>query len=84
MGYGLDDRHSISGRGKTGSRAHSASYPMGRGTDSQRVKWAGSEADQAPPTSADVKNTGAISSLPYTSSWRGAYLIKHNIKTAIL
>jgi hypothetical protein len=42
------------------------------GAVSPGVKRLGSEADHSPPTSAEVKNGGAIPSLPHTSSWRSA------------
>jgi hypothetical protein len=42
-------------------------YP--RGTWS---KVAGRQADRLPPPSAEVNNDGAITPLPYTSSWCGA------------
>jgi hypothetical protein len=35
-------------------------------------KAAGGEADHSPPSSAEVKNGGAIHSLLYMSSWRSA------------
>jgi hypothetical protein len=41
------------------------------------VKRTGREADHSSPSSAGVKNAGAIPPLPNTSSWRGAKLIKH-------
>jgi hypothetical protein len=42
----------------------------------QGVKRPGREADHSPPSSADIKNGGAIPSLPM-SSWHNVYLIKH-------
>jgi hypothetical protein len=39
---------------------------------SPRDKRLGHEADHSPSSSAEVKNGGAIPSLPRTSSWRGA------------
>jgi hypothetical protein len=45
---------------------------------SPRVKRPRREAGAIPPTSAEVKNGKAIPLLPYESSWRGAYLIKHS------
>jgi hypothetical protein len=36
------------------------------------VKGQGREADHSLPSSAEVKNGGAIPPLPSTSSWRGA------------
>jgi hypothetical protein len=40
------------------------------------------EADHSPPSSAEVKNGGAITPLPHTSSWRGVQLIEtiNNVK----
>jgi hypothetical protein len=34
------------------------------------LMWPGYEADHSPPSSAEVKNIGAIPPLPHTSSWR--------------
>jgi hypothetical protein len=39
------------------------------------VKRPAREAD--PPSSGEIKNGGAVPLLPYTSSWRGAQLIKY-------
>jgi hypothetical protein len=36
----------------------------------------GCEVDHSPPSSAKIKNVGAVHPLLHTSSWRGAYLIK--------
>jgi hypothetical protein len=36
------------------------------------AKWLRREADHSPPSSAEVKNGGAIPPLPHKSSWRGA------------
>jgi hypothetical protein len=44
---------------------------------SPEVKRLVREADHAPPSSAEVKNGGAIPPLPHTSSWHSAQLIKH-------
>jgi hypothetical protein len=41
------------------------------GSFSLRVKRHGREADHSPPSSAEVKNGGAIPPPPHTSSWRG-------------
>jgi hypothetical protein len=65
--------HSI----QTGSGANTASYPVGIGALSPGVKRSGHEADNSPPSSAEVKNGGAIPSLPHTSSWHSAYSVKH-------
>jgi hypothetical protein len=59
--------HSI----QTGPGAHPASYPMGAG-GSFLGKQPGCEADILPPSSVDVKNSGAIPPLPYTSYGHGA------------
>jgi hypothetical protein len=37
---------------QTGSGAHPASYPMGNGAVSPKIKRLGREADHSPPTSA--------------------------------
>jgi hypothetical protein len=37
-----------------------------------RVKRPGHEADHSPPSSAEVRNDGAIPPLPHTFSWHGA------------
>jgi hypothetical protein len=41
------------------------------------VKRQGREADHSPPSSTKIKNGGVIHSVPNTSSWCGALLIKH-------
>jgi hypothetical protein len=41
------------------------------------LKKPGCEADHSPPSSAEVKNGGAIPPLPCMTSWHSAYLIKH-------
>jgi hypothetical protein len=56
---------------QTDSVAHPASYPMGT-----RGSIPGGEADLS-PSSAEVKNSGAIPPLYHTSSWRGAQLFNH-------
>jgi hypothetical protein len=56
---------------KTGFGAYSASYTVG--TWGKRT---GSEADHTSQYSAEVKNGGAIPSLPHTSSWRSSELIE--------
>jgi hypothetical protein len=76
-GYGLEDRCSISGRGKrfsslhivqTGSGAHPASYSKGIGSSFREGKAVGRETDHSPPSSEDVKNGGAVSPFHHTSS----------------
>jgi hypothetical protein len=51
---------------------HLASHPVGPRGSSPGVRRLGREADHSPPSSAKVKNGGAIPSLPHTSSWRAA------------
>jgi hypothetical protein len=71
-GYGLDGWDSIPGNVRfslhhsvqTGSRAHPALSPG--------VKRQGREADHSPPSSAVVKNGGAIPPLPHMSSRHNA------------
>jgi hypothetical protein len=47
------------------------------GAISPGVKRPGREADHSSPSSAEVKNGGAIPPLPPMSSWHSAKLIKH-------
>jgi hypothetical protein len=79
--YGMDGRDSIPGRGErfclihrvqTGSGAHPASYPMGIEDSFPGVNRLGREADHPHPSSAEVKNGGAISPLPRMASRHGA------------
>jgi hypothetical protein len=49
---------------QTGSGANPASYPMGMGTFSPGVKRPGREANHSLPSSAEVKNGGAIPPRP--------------------
>jgi hypothetical protein len=46
------------------SGAHPASYPIGTGALSLRVKRPGREADHSPPSSAEVKNAWSYTSTP--------------------
>jgi hypothetical protein len=39
---------------------------------SPEVKWEGRDADHSPPSSAQVKNDGAIPPLSHISSWHSA------------
>jgi hypothetical protein len=57
---------------QTGSGAHAASYPTSTGCSSSRLKRLGREAGHSTPSVAEVKSSGAIHPLPYTSSGRGA------------
>jgi hypothetical protein len=78
-GYKLDGQGSIPGRDKrffsllhcvwTGPGSHPASYPMGSGRSFLEGKAAG---DYSSPSNAEVRNGGAVTQLPHTSSWCGA------------
>jgi hypothetical protein len=57
---------------QTSSGAHPTSYLIGTGTVSPGVKRLRREANQPPPTGAEVKNGGAIPPLPHTFSWHSA------------
>jgi hypothetical protein len=61
---GRDSGHSI----QAGCGPHPASYPMDTGASSPEVKRPGSDADHSSPSSAEVKNGGAIPPLLHTSS----------------
>jgi hypothetical protein len=47
------------------------------------IKLQGREADHSPPSSAEVKEGGAIPPLLHMSSWHTALLIKHRQKLFI-
>jgi hypothetical protein len=49
---------------QTGSGAHPASYPMGTGSFSPEVKRPGSETDDSPSTSAEIKKMCVYTSTP--------------------
>jgi hypothetical protein len=57
---------------QTCSGANPASYTMGIGGYSLRIKRPRREADHSPPSSAEVKNAGVTSPLPHTSSRHSA------------
>jgi hypothetical protein len=84
--YGLDGRGSIAGRGNIFLFSITCRRPLGPTQPpiqwvpaalSSEVKWQEREADHSLPSSAEVKNDGAIHPLPHTSSWSIASLIKH-------
>jgi hypothetical protein len=55
--------------------AHPASYPVGAGGFTLRVKRPGLEADHSPLSSADVKKEWRYTSTPFDMSpWCGAWL----------
>jgi hypothetical protein len=78
-GYRLDGRvrlpavqdfsllHSV----QADSGTHPASFSLS-GTISPGTNWQRREADHTPPSSAKVKNSGAIPPLPHMSSWHSA------------
>jgi hypothetical protein len=85
-GYGLQGRHSIPGSGKIFLLFRECRPALGPiqpfiqwvpGTVYPGVKRSKCEAHLSLPSSAEVKNGRAITPLPHTSSWHGAYLIKH-------
>jgi hypothetical protein len=60
----------------SGSSAHPASYPVGTGNIFPGLQRQEHEADHSPPSSAEIKNRGAIPQFPHMSSRPGAYLCK--------
>jgi hypothetical protein len=86
MGYGLDVRVSIPGRGMIflfstmsrlvlGPTQHPTQWVPG--APSPSVKREGREADQSRPSSAEVRHGAAIPSLPHMSSFHSDQSIKH-------
>jgi len=79
LGYGLDDRGSITVRGndvmfslyhriQTGCEVHPASYQMANGDPG--LKWSELEAEHSLPPSAEVKNAWGYTSTPqYFIAW---------------
>jgi hypothetical protein len=59
--------HSI----RTGSGCHYASYTTSTEVPSPGSKRPGREGDISLPPNAEVRNSGAITPLPFTSSWCG-------------
>jgi hypothetical protein len=83
MGYSLDAQNLIPSRSKKffSTPQHAdrlckgSTQPPTQGVPralSWEVKWPECEADHSPPSSAEVKNGGAIPPLPDISSWHGA------------
>jgi hypothetical protein len=76
-GYGLGDRGSILGSdGRFFIFSTASTLVLGLtqvpGALSSGEKWPMCEADHSRPSSAEVKNDGAIPPFPHTSSWRDA------------
>jgi hypothetical protein len=57
---------------QTGSGVYQKSYPIGIGLVSPKRNWLGREADHSLLSIAENKNAGAYTSIPHTSSRRGA------------
>jgi hypothetical protein len=73
-GYGQDGRGSILGKGKIFSpqRPHRLWDPSSHLSNGYGGNFSRGEANHSPPSSAEVKNGGAISPLPLMSSWHCA------------
>jgi hypothetical protein len=71
--YGFSPLHSV----QTCSGAHPASYAMIMEGTARGVKRPECEADYSSPSSAEVKNSGAVPPLLHMSSWHSALLIKY-------
>jgi hypothetical protein len=80
-GYGLDDRCSNPGIGKIFLFSTAFKPALGPTQPtiqripealSPGIMWPGREADHPPPSSAEVKNGGAIPPVPHMSSWHSA------------
>jgi hypothetical protein len=85
LGCELDDQSSIPGRGGEGIYLFTTAFrpllepthPLIRwvsGVLSLGLKRPGSEADNSPPSSAEIKNAWSCTSTPRTSSWYGTWL----------
>jgi hypothetical protein len=57
---------------QTGSGTQPDSCRMGNGCSFPGVKRPGREADYTPPSSAEVKNGGAVPPLPHVPLWHSA------------
>jgi hypothetical protein len=54
------------------ANAHFHTFPIQWAPVAVSLGWQVHEADHPPPSSAEVKNGGAIHPLTHTSSWHGA------------
>jgi hypothetical protein len=72
-GYRLDDRGFDSRQGQETFLhcVQTASYPVGSVSNFAGYKGSEREADHSSPSSAEVKNGGAITPLPHRFLWRG-------------
>jgi hypothetical protein len=69
---GLGKRLSLLHSGQSSHEAHPASYSVGTRGSFPMDKAAGAWSYHSPPSSAELKNSGAIPPLPQTYSWHGA------------
>jgi hypothetical protein len=65
--FSVEARFSLPGNVQIGFGTNSASYPISTEGHYPGVKRPMREADHSPPTSAEVKNDGAIPPLPHMS-----------------
>jgi hypothetical protein len=81
MGYGLEGRVQFaegqeiilySTVSRLALRPTQAPIQSVLGALSPELKRPKCEADHSPPSSTEIKNSGAIPPLPHTSLWRGA------------
>jgi hypothetical protein len=63
-GYRMNNEFSLLHVVQTGSGVHPASYPMGIGSFSSKVKRPGREADHSPPATTKVKKMWIYTSTP--------------------
>jgi hypothetical protein len=75
MGYGFcETRIGVQFLAGRGSGSYLASCSVATGVVSQGAKTMRHEADPSPPSSAEVRNDGAIPPFVHISSWRGTSL----------
>jgi hypothetical protein len=81
LGYEVDNRVSILGRGNDGIFSLRRRVQIGSGANPAPIQWiflpgskaAGRESDHSPPSRAKVKNAWSFTSTPHTCSWHSAY-----------
>jgi hypothetical protein len=64
----MDKRFSLHQSVQTGSEAHRIPHLVGVAGTFSTIKRSGCESDHQPPSSEEVKNSGAIPPIPNTSS----------------